>query len=463
LEARVNPVTSVAARPRSFGPRSSATVAPGHIPWGFAELFVISQTALPALLYIPGTQGMRLSIRTSAFLISLAAFAWWLIQSERDTPLHRAHPWVLSVMLVLALMLFHPTTNSLYGGLAHAMLYFAVIAPFFWAPGFVRSPEHLARLLGLLLICSGVNSVVGVLQVYDPARFMPQELSYVMAQTSVGFGPVTYVGPGGQLIIRPPGLFDTPGAVAGPGMFAALLGVVFGLSAIAPWKRLASFGFAAAGIAAIYLTQVRISFVMTVLMFAAYAVLLLRQGRTTKAATVGALAGVLGAISFAIALSLGGQTITDRFLTLLAGDPISVYYNARGAQLSFSLFELLFEYPFGAGLARWGMAAGYFGGSALAGIWAELQITGWIIDGGIPLVVLYCGALTATAAAQYRLALLTQYPRVAACATVVFAAGLGPIALIFSFTPFVTQIGIQYWFLAGALHGVASRARLDAA
>jgi hypothetical protein len=27
--------------------------------------------------------------------------------------------------------------------------------------------------------------------------------------------------------------------------------------------------------------------------------------------------------------------------------------------------------------------------------------------------------------------------------------------LIFSFTPFVTQIGIQYWFLAGALHGVA--------
>ena len=29
--------------------------------------------------------------------------------------------------------------------------------------------------------------------------------------------------------------------------------------------------------------------------------------------------------------------------------------------------------------------------------------------------------------------------------------------MIFSFTPFVTQIGIQYWFLAGALHGVACR------
>ena len=36
---------------------------------------------------------------------------------------------------------------------------------------------------------------------------------------------------------------------------------------------------------------------------------------------------------------------------------------------------------------------------------------------------------------------------------------LGTAALIFSFTPFVAQIGIQYWFLAGALHGVATALR----
>lgn len=456
----MTPVTTAAARPLAFGPPTSAVVSSARIPWGFAELFVISQTALPALLYLPGTQPLRLTIRMSAFLVSLAAFAWWLIQSNRQAPPHRAYAWVVAVMLLLGVMLFHPTTNSLYGGVAHAMVYFAVMAPFFWAPAFVRSPEHLARLLGLLLICSGVNSIVGVLQVYDPARFMPQELSRVFTQTTIGLGPVTYIGPGGQTIVRPPGLFDTPGAVAGPGMFAALLGVVFGLSAMPAWKRAASFGFAGAGIAAIYLTQVRISFVMTILMFGAYAFLLLVQGRTAKATTVGVLGAALGAISFAVALSLGGQTITDRFLTLFAGDPISVYYNARGTQLSFSLFELLFEYPFGAGLARWGMAATYFGGSALAGLWAELQITGWIIDGGILLIVLYCGALAATARSQFRLARITHHPRVAACATVVFAAGLGPIAMIFSFTPFVTQIGIQYWFLAGALHGVASRANL---
>ena len=46
------------------------------MPWGFAEVFIISQTALPALLYLPGTQAFRLPIRFSAFAISLAAFAW---------------------------------------------------------------------------------------------------------------------------------------------------------------------------------------------------------------------------------------------------------------------------------------------------------------------------------------------------------------------------------------------------
>ena len=36
------------------------------------------------------------------------------------------------------------------------------------------------------------------------------------------------------------------------------------------------------------------------------------------------------------------------------------------------------------------------------------------------------------------------------------AANLGTAALIFSFTPFVTQIGLQFWFLAGAINGIAA-------
>jgi hypothetical protein len=243
-------------------------------------------------------------------------------------------------------------------------------------------------------------------------------------------------------------------------MFAALLGVVFGLSALPRWRRLASFGLAGAGIAAIYLTHVRVSLAMTLLMFLAYTFALLAQRRVAKATTIGILGAVLAAGAFALALSLGGESITARFLTLFSGDPVSVYYEARGIQLTHSLSELLYEYPLGAGLARWGMAAAYFGAAGSASLWAELQVTGWLIDGGVPLLVLYYGALVLVARSQLRIARLTQYPKVAACAAVVFALSLCPIVMTLSFTPFVTQIGVQFWFLAGALHGVACSARL---
>jgi hypothetical protein len=436
---------------------SSAAVE--RVPWGFPEFFVISQTALPALLYLPGTQGIRLPIRFAAFAVSLGAFIWWQLQSQTRTPTHRAYSWVAGVMGLLALMLFNPYTTSLMGGLAHMMVYFAVMSPLFWAPALVRTPDQLARLLGLLLICSGANSLVGVLQVYDPARFMPAELSRVLSD--IGLGAVTFRGPAGQLLMRPPGLFDTPGAVAGPGMYAALLGAIFGLSAIPWWQRLGAFGLSAAGFAAIYLSQVRISLVVAMLMFLIYAGVLMAQKRVTKATTFATFAISIVVISFGVAIALGGDSITSRFMTLLTGDPLDVYYRARGVQLNNTFSEMLYDYPLGAGLGRWGMAGAYFGNPGEHGLWAEIQIAGWLIDGGVPMLFLYGGAVVVAALSQFRLARMTEYPRLAACAAVVFAANLGTTAMVFSFTPFVTQIGIQYWFLAGALHGVACRCRVQ--
>jgi hypothetical protein len=278
----------------------------------------------------------------------------------------------------------------------------------------------------------------------------------VITESAVGLGPITYTGPNGRLIVRPPGLFDTPGAVAGPGMFAALLGTVFGLSALPLWQRAGSFALAAAGVAAIYLSQVRVSIVVTVFMVCAYVLALFRQRRVAKATTFAMLAGSVIALSFLLAVTLGGQSIVDRFMSLFADDPMSVYYRSRGVQLDYTLTELLYQFPLGAGLGRWGMAAAYFGTSALP-LWAEIQITGWMIDGGVPLIVLYMGALVVTALTQFRLAGMTEHPRLAACGAVIFAANLGTAVMVASFTPFVAQIGIQYWFLAGALHGVACR------
>jgi hypothetical protein len=416
-------------------------------------------------LFLPGTQAIRLPIRVAAFAISLIAFAWWYIESTVQVRSSKAQSWVAAVMALLAVMLFHPTTPSLLGGAAHMALYFAVMAPLFWAPVFVRTPEQLARILWILLLCSGANSLVGVLQVYDPARWMPAEFTRVITSGQWGLGAVTYIGPHGERIIRPPGLFDTPGAVAGPAMSAALLGLVFAVSAIPVWKRLLSLSLAGAGVAAIYLSQVRISLVMTALAYAVYVLVTVRQRNMARASKFGILAGGIIVGGFVLALALGGDTVQQRVMSLFADDPIAVYQGARGTQLSLAFKDLLFEHPLGAGLARWGMAAAYFGSytGLVQPIWAEIQFTGWMIDGGILLVALYCGALIVTMLAQWRVATLTHWPKLATCGAVVLSANVGTAALIFSFTPFVAQIGVQYWFLAGALHGVATSYDVDGA
>jgi hypothetical protein len=430
---------------------------PAVIPWGFAELFIISQTALPALLFLPGTQAFRLPIRTAAFMISLAAFFWWQIESTVQVRISRAQSWIAAIMVLLGIMLFHPLTPSLLGGVAQLAVYFAVMAPLFWAPVFIRTPEHLARILWILLICSGCNAFVGVMQVYDP-RWLPAEFSINVSGSEAAMGAVTFLGRHGERLIRPPGLFDTPGAVAGPAMSAALLGMVFAVSKIAAWRRALSLAIAIAGLAAIYLSQVRISLVMTVMMMGIYTLTSFRQGRVSRATQFGVLSGAIVFGAFAIALALGGQVIQDRVMTLLGGDPLAVYQGARGTQLSLTFNELLFEHPLGAGVGRWGMAALYFGTftNLSYSIWAEIQFTGWMLDGGVLMIGLYCGALIVTTMTQWKVAMMGQYPRLATSAAVVMAANLGIAALIFSFTPFMTQIGLQYWFLAGALHGVAT-------
>ena len=442
---------------------AATTRGPSAPPrWGFPEVFVISQTAIPALLYLPGSQQFRLYIRIASFAISFATLVWWAVAVARSSRPHSAQPWIFASMAYIVAMFFHPMTSSTFVGIAQFVLYLSVMAPIFWAGTFVRTPEHLARLMALLLICNGLNALVGVLQVYDPGRWMPPEMSRIMSESVYGLGTVTYRGPDGRMIVRPPGLFDTPGAVAGPGMYAALLGLVFASSAIAWWKRLAALGASFAGIAAIYLSQVRVSLIVAVLMFAAYFSVLMLQERKSRAMVFGGVAAAIVVGTFSFALMLGGESIAERTFTLFAQDPVALYAGSRGGQLSYTFGELLQKYPMGAGLGRWGMIAAYFGSGATPGVeqlWAEIQVAGWAIDGGLALLILSVGALVVTLATEAQIARTDRDARIRACAAVVLAANLGTAALIFTFTPFVTQIGLQFWFLAGALHGlVAARA-----
>ena len=450
-------MNALSAHPAALRPPAPAVTAPRFPGWGLGEWFVIAQTALPALLFLPGTQPVRLYLRVASFVISAAILVVWATSARVRRRAHPADPWLVAATIYVALMMLHPLTNSMMAGAAHLALYVSVIAPLFWAGACVRTADQLARVLGILLVCNGANAIVGVLQVYDPATWMPQEMSRIVTESPFGLGAVTYMGPNG-LIVRPPGLFDNPGAVAGPGMYAALLGLVFAIGLAPWWKRVASVVAAFAGMAAIYLSQVRVSLVVCVVMLVSYVAVLAVQRRTRRATVFGSLAAGLVAAAFSFSLFLGGGSIAERTSTLLTQDPISLYSASRGGQLIYTFDELLTTYPVGAGLGRWGMISGYFGRSDnpdSTPLWAEIQIAAWAIDGGIPLLLLSIAALAVTFTSQVRAACLHTNPKVRACAAVILAANVGTVALMLSFTPFVTQIGLQFWFLAGALHSVA--------
>jgi hypothetical protein len=75
--------------------------------------------------------------------------------------------------------------------------------------------------------------------------------------------------------------------------------------------------------------------------------------------------------------------------------------------------------------------------------------------------VLYLWALVLTLRHDFRLVGVAQQRGRVPLATIYVAVAAGTYPLIFSFTPFTTQNGMQFWFLVGALHGVYSRRRGD--
>jgi hypothetical protein len=434
------------------------------------EIFVIGQTVLPALLYFHVFQPLRLPIRVAAFLASLVA----LTATQWGKPIAR-HPsttWLLWSMAYLVLIIFHPTTNTYLAGLAQVLLYLSVLAPVFWAPSLVRNAAHIRRILWLLLILNGINAGVGVLQVYDPATWMPNELTAqdfsgvvgIRIVSANGAKVLSYKGPNGENVIRPPGLFDSPGSVAGPGMFAGLIGLAFFISTSGVWKRAAALFLSLMGASVIYLTQVRTSLIVLVGMLFVYFWSLVVRKRVGQAMMLAGVAATLIMLAFSLALLLGGGSIRDRFATVLSSDPANFYYTNRGGQLEQGFKDFVVQYPLGAGLGRWGMMRHYFGNQWTLNsppIWAEIQFPAWLLDGGVVLMLLYTTALIVSLWQAVSLVIRGPSEAIRSVAALVLAVNAGTAALTLSFTPFTNQIGLQYWLLSSALHGAAQAARLE--
>ena len=103
------------------------------------------------------------------------------------------------------------------------------------------------------------------------------------------------------------------------------------------------------------------------------------------------------------------------------------------------------------------MMYGYFGDHNNVNapmIWAEIQWPAWIVDGGLILLLLSVAALFAAMRHGFRLAARLMDERARALAAIAFSINVGFLALTFSYPVFASTTGIQFWFLAGSLHGL---------
>jgi len=133
--------------------------------------------------------------------------------------------------------------------------------------------------------------------------------------------------------------------------------------------------------------------------------------------------------------------------TLVASDPGTVYRANRGVQVADALTQILPEYPLGAGLGRWGMMCLYFG-SVEDYLWCEVQWVGWIIDGGFLMLLVYPAALVAMLRTLVRVALDARGADFEIWPAIVFAYGVGTLALSFSYVVFMRTAGLEFWLIS---------------
>jgi hypothetical protein len=82
----------------------------------------------------------------------------------------------------------------------------------------------------------------------------------------------------------------------------------------------------------------------------------------------------------------------------------------------------------------------------------EIQATGWLLDGGVPLWIAMAAALAAGLRASY-LAAVHADGALQEAGTAILCLQLMLLAICFTGPAFNTQLGIQYWALTAALWG----------
>jgi len=107
-------------------------------------------------------------------------------------------------------------------------------------------------------------------------------------------------------------------------------------------------------------------------------------------------------------------------------------------------------------LARYGMMNYYFGNNndpKRAAIWVEIQWTAWLLDGGVPLILAYVAALVLCFFSAFRL--LRRKGAVSLWAAILVAYDIGILTNTLDYSPFVGQMGLEFWLLNALLFAAA--------
>lgn len=413
---------------------------------------IVGQIVCQLLLLTPALSALRVLFRTASFSLSLLALVFVRVPGAK----HPALRWLLGGMAILVLELLHPDTDSLEAGVSVLVLQIAICGALLWASRLEFQPALLEKVVLVLWAFHFASAAVGILQVIYPGSFQP-ELSSTLDEGYLR--SLEFALPSGVMVLRPMGLTDTPGGAATAGYYAVLLGMGMFWSRRGVMRGLAVASIAT-GIVAVYLSHVRVALVCLGICLVALAVVLVLAGVWSRVAVLIATVSVLGLSGLTWAVSLGGNSVSDRVESLMSDEPGEVYYDNRGHFLEYTFETLVPEYPLGAGLGRWGPLSAYFARHPEDRLWAEIQWTGWILDGGILLLLVMLGAVISAVWTTFRIALLPTAllgESLVVWAGIVFAYDIGTLATTFSYPVFVSQSGLEFWMLNGLVFSQAVR------
>ncbi|NVJ23378.1 hypothetical protein HUW62_19320 [Myxococcus sp. AM011] len=440
---------------RKAAPRTGLLSSSKLVP-----LFILVLISCQVSLLVEAIAPLRVVVRILAFGMSLALLVLVPGRSLR----HPALPFVLGSLGITALNFFNPGTVSPVAAAAQLGIQLSIIAPLLWVTRLSIDPRMFRLTLALLFFFNAASATVGVLQVYFPGRFQPTLSSAVQAQGDQYLRSLEFETASGERVYRPMGLTDMPGGAATGAFYAVLLGSGFLLSSRRGLTRGLSAGGILLGLLSLYLCQVRAIALMLVVCLAALAFMLTLTGRVARLAKLFAVVGGAAVFAFGWAVAVGGDAVQSRWDSLFAARPEEVYRSNRGHFLEGTFEHLLPEYPLGAGLGRYGMPNAYFGDNSdpeHPGLWAEIQWTAWVYDGGVLVMVLYPLGMLVTMAWVLRMARRREDlgEEFWLWGSVIFAYNLGALALTFSYPFFTSQVGMEFWLLNAALLGAWTHAK----